>query len=79
MVATSVQGKRLADYKPGKAGEVAYYATDYIAGKLMAMGVLPGSQIELVRVSPLGDSLYVKADNQYLALRKVEAACIVMK
>lgn len=45
----------------------------------MAMGVLPGSQIALVRQSPLGDSLYVQADNQILALRKAEAACIVMK
>lgn len=79
MVATSVHGKRLTDCTRGKSGEVAYFLNDIIAGKLMAMGVLPGSQIALVRQSPLGDSLYVQADNQILALRKAEAACIVMK
>lgn len=45
----------------------------------MAMGILPGSRIELVRKSPLGGGWFVKVDNTYIALRKQEAACIVLK
>lgn len=45
----------------------------------MAMGVLPGSMVNVLRLSPWGEGLYIKVDNQLIALRKEEAACIVMK
>ncbi len=79
MVATSKEGKRLADYTPGNSGQIAYYAGNEVGAKLIAMGVLPGSKVEVLRYSPWGEGLYVKVDNQLIALRKEEAACIVMK
>jgi ferrous iron transport protein A len=45
----------------------------------MAMGVLPGSQIEYIRKAPFGGGCYVKVDNVMLGLRKAEAASIVLK
>lgn len=79
MVATSQIGKRLADCAPGVTGQIAYYAGNEIGAKLMAMGVLPGSMVNVLRFSPWGEGLYIKVDNQLIALRKEEAACIVMK
>lgn len=44
----------------------------------MAMGVLPGSRIELRRRAPFGGGWYVKVDNLLLALRQCEVDSIVL-
>jgi len=52
---------------------------DYsIAVKLMAMGVLPGSRVEVIRRGPFGSSCYLKVDGQCLALRHTEAEHILV-
>jgi Fe2+ transport system protein FeoA len=50
-----------------------------LACKLTAMGVLPGTRIEMVRQSPFGDAYYVKADGVRLALRTDEASSILLE
>ena len=45
----------------------------------MAMGVLPDSQVRVVRKSPFGGDCYVKVDNFFLALRREEADSIMLK
>jgi Fe2+ transport system protein FeoA len=50
-----------------------------LACKLTAMGVLPGARVELVRLSPFGDAYYVKVDGIRFALRKNEAASILLE
>lgn len=42
-------------------------------GRLLEMGLLPGTSIELVRFAPLGDPVEIKLRNYHLSLRKVEA------
>jgi ferrous iron transport protein A len=64
---------------PGKGELVSHFADEQVASKLMAMGILPGSRIQLIRKSPFGGGWFVKVDNTYIALRKQEAACIVLK
>ncbi|MCB0528133.1 MAG: ferrous iron transport protein A [Saprospiraceae bacterium] len=49
-----------------------------LAGKLTAMGVLPGTLIELVRPAPFGKAYYIKVDGVRLALREEEAASILL-
>lgn len=56
---------------------ISHFTDDQVAGKLMSMGILPGSPIELIRKAPLGGSWYVRVDRQILALRKEELDCIV--
>lgn len=41
--------------------------------KLMAMGLLPGSVIELTCVAPLGDPVQILSRGSLLSLRKSEA------
>ncbi|MCB9275557.1 MAG: ferrous iron transport protein A [Lewinellaceae bacterium] len=79
MVAIIAGGKHLSEAKPGMAGVVSHYVDDQAGSKLMSMGVLPGSHVIVVRKAPFGGGWYVKVDNFYLALRKEEAASIVLQ
>lgn len=80
MVAISnITSKQVSTEKPGTAGIVAQFTNEQIGSKLLAMGILPGSRLEVVREAPFGGGLVVKVDNNYLALRKQEAACILLK
>lgn len=79
MVATVQQEQPLSATPRGTAGKVSHFNDPNIGSKLMAMGVLPGSQVRVVRKSPFGGGCYVKVDNFFLALRKEEADSIVLK
>lgn len=49
----------------------------HLGGKLMSMGILPGSRIQVIRKAPLGGGWYVRVDRQVVALRREELACII--
>lgn len=79
MVATLAVGTQLSKVEPGKAGFIARFTNDQIGCKLLTMGVLPGSRVEVMRTAPFGGGLVVKVDSNYFALREQEAACILLK
>lgn len=47
--------------------------------KLLEMGCIPGSTVELVRRAPLGDPLQISVAGYQLSMRKSEAAHIFVK
>ena len=47
--------------------------------RLMEMGVLVGTPIELVRYAPMGDPLEIKIRGYHLTLRKHEAELILVQ
>lgn len=47
--------------------------------KLLAMGLTPGCEVEIVRVAPLGDPMEVSLRGFRLSLRRVEAAGIAVE
>lgn len=67
--------RRLWDLKPGdrarvrglRAGAPAYRA------KLLAMGLLPGTVVEVLRMAPLGDPVELRVRGYQLSLRRAEA------
>lgn len=74
------QSKPLSGVDAGELGSVEGFTNDVVANKLMSMGLLPGSTLRLLRKTFMGGTYYVKANNDfYLALRKNEAACILVK
>ncbi len=79
MVATATDNNYLSASRTGSTAVVHGFTNDQVASKLMAMGVMPGSRIKLVRKAPFGGGFYVKVDNFNLALRKEEAESIVLK
>lgn len=46
--------------------------------KLLAFGLTPGIQIEVIRVAPMGDPVEVKVRGFSLSLRKEEAECMIL-
>ncbi len=63
---------------PGKRVQIVSVSVSDFEAKLLAMGVLPGKTIELVRKSPFGGAWYVKIDGQSMALRVNEAQTILI-
>ena len=47
--------------------------------RLMEMGLLVGTQVELVRFAPLGDPVEIKVRGYNLTLRKHEAELILVR
>jgi len=47
--------------------------------RLMRMGIIPGEEIEVVSIAPLGSPIDVLIKGYHLSLRKEEAACIVVE
>jgi len=47
--------------------------------RLMEMGLLVGTPVELVRFAPLGDPVEIKVRGYHLTLRKQEAEQILVK
>lgn len=71
--------KNLSLISPGEIGVLAEYTNALIAQKLLSMGVLLGSRIEVLRSAPWGGGLIIKADNLIIALRKREAAALLIR
>lgn len=47
--------------------------------KLMALGLLPGSTFQLIRVAPLGDPLHIETRHVSLMLRKKDLALLQLE
>jgi len=69
---------KLSDLNIGEKSKISSFADTQIGSKLMTMGVLPGSLIELVRKTSAGQTFYVKVNGFGIALRKSEAANILL-
>jgi len=48
------------------------------AAKLMEMGMLPGTQVRVARVAPLGDPIDITVRGYHLSLRKTDAKKITI-
>jgi Fe2+ transport system protein FeoA len=53
--------------------------TQELRHKLLTMGVVPGTEIEVTNVAPLGDPITVRLHRFSLSLRRSEASVVVVK
>jgi Fe2+ transport system protein FeoA len=44
--------------------------------RLMALGLLPDSEVAVVGIAPLGDPISIRAGTLHLAIRRCDAACV---
>jgi ferrous iron transport protein A len=66
--------KKLSDLSPGDRARVTKMGGDPEAlRRLMEMGLMRGTAVEVVRRAPLGDPLEVKVRGFMLTLRRSEA------
>lgn len=49
------------------------------AGRLAALGFLPGRLVRISRVAPLGDPISIEMEGQEISLRRAEADLIEVK
>lgn len=69
----------LNNLKPGeKARILKVLAKGTVRRKLMDMGLVPGSEIEVIRTAPLGDPIEFRIKGYSLSIRKQEAINIVV-
>lgn len=68
-----------ADLKLGEKGVIIDVSSIHIPLKLLEMGCLPGSEIELLQIAPFADPLYLNINGCYLAIRKETAIHILIE
>ncbi len=62
---------------PGDTATVTGYARE-LPARLLEMGLVPGTTVEVVRLAPLGDPMELKVRGFLLSVRKDEAAAVVV-
>ena len=70
--------KRLSDLEPGQKAIIHSFENDDIFLKLMEMGCVPGEEIFVEWLAPLGDPISVKVAGYQLSLRLEEANSILV-
>lgn len=65
--------------KKGDKAIIKEFDIDEIPLKLLEMGCLPGNEIQLLQIAPLGDPLYLDINGAHLAIRLETAAKIIVE
>ncbi|HEO63719.1 MAG TPA: ferrous iron transport protein A [Candidatus Omnitrophica bacterium] len=69
--------KILSELKPKESGKLkGIYGEGTLHKRLLDMGIIKGTTIEVTKVAPLGDPIDIKVKGYHLSLRKEEAAQI---
>lgn len=68
----------LANAKPGDRCVVLEIAPEpaEMKSRLYALGVIPGSALEILRFAPFGDPMQVKVGSSFISIRRSEADII---
>ena len=80
-IGDAMQEVTLNSLKPGERGTINRITTSAprIRERLMEMGLIRGTPVELIRFAPMGDPIEVKVKGYRLSLRRVEAESVVVK
>ena len=70
---------KLSELKTGQKGTISGFQSQELELKLMEMGCLPGEQIIVEQVAPLGDPISIRVAGYSLSLRKDEANQILLE
>lgn len=60
----------------GQRAVIREFDIEVIPLKLLEMGCLPGNEVQLLQVAPLGDPLYLEMNGAHLAIRLETAKAI---
>jgi Fe2+ transport system protein FeoA len=72
--------KPLNQLKPKEKGKIVRLGGGgALRRRSLDMGVIPGAEVEVERVAPMGDPIEIKIKGYHLSLRKEEAANIYVE
>jgi len=75
-----MNGRKLKELEPGqKTKVIKITGSGSIRRRIMDMGLVVGSEIEMERYAPLGDPVEIKIKGYHLSLRKDEAESIIIE
>jgi Fe2+ transport system protein FeoA len=75
-----VSDKRLSDLAVGERAKVKRIeAESRLRRRILDMGVVKGSTVEVKKVAPMGDPIDIVVKGYHLSLRKEEAAKILVE
>lgn len=57
---------------------IVEYTDDLVSQQLMEMGFLPGQEIYINNIAPLGDPISVVVSGSTISMRKSDAACVIV-
>lgn len=67
----------LATLRAGECGRVCSGSMEHpVSQRLLAMGLLPGTELKVVQVAPLGDPVEIEFRGMRLSLRRADAAAV---
>ena len=69
---------KLTELKPGQKAVIRKFENSDMSIKLLEMGCIPGEEILLEQVAPLGDPISVSISGYALSLRLTEAEGIIV-
>lgn len=68
----------LSEAKHGKMVRIDSLGNSKLKNRLMTMGLIPGTHVEILNSAPLGDPIALRLRSYNLALRKNDAAKILV-
>jgi len=72
--------RSLKDLIPGEKARVKQVTgIGSIKRRIVDLGIVPGTEIEMERYAPLGDPVEIKLRGNHLSLRKEEATGIILE
>lgn len=72
--------RKLGKITCGRTVEIFEISSDCgRAGRLAALGFLPGRRVRISRIAPLGDPISIEMEGQEISLRRTEADLIGVK
>lgn len=69
---------RLSELKSGERGRIMSFESPDLELKLMEMGCIPGEEVVVEQIAPLGDPISIRIAGYSLSLRKNEANQIII-
>lgn len=75
----TVAVRTINDLAAGESALIHTFIDEACAVRLLSLGVLPQTQVTLVRRSPLGDALYLRVGSHHIAIRTSEATTITLQ
>jgi ferrous iron transport protein A len=70
----------LSETKPGRVVQISSIAgQSSFRRRLLELGLVPGTRVELLRIAPLGDPIELLVRGASLSIRKAEASAIAVE
>ena len=66
----------LKDTKPGMTVRIDSVGSSELKQRLMTMGLIPGTRVEILNSAPMGDPIAIRLRSYNLAMRRDDAASV---